>query len=406
MNGGASPKTWGASRFADSLDSLEGVPDWFEPRVMPELRSAGGQRLHGLLDWLGTLMPGLVLAAALAVLGKAISDWLGAAVWQLQSGSPISPILFAVLLGLLVRNLIGVPKAYEPGLRLAIKTVLRIGIVLLGLKLSIWMIAQIGLVALPVIVLCIAIALLAVAVISRAIGLPRRLATLIAVGTGICGVSAIAATAPAIEATDDETSYAVACITLFGLMALFAYPFLAHTLFENDARQVGLFLGTAIHDTSQVAGAGLMYKQQYGSDEVLKTAVAVKLMRNVLMSLLIPVIAIVYHRSAAPAGETRRQKWLHAVPLFVVGFMVMVCLRSIGDMGDRSFGILDPATWQQVLSAADTLAIWCLGIAMAAIGLGTGLSRMMRLGWRPLCGGLAAAVLVGGMSVALIHWLV
>ena len=117
----------------------------------------------------------------------------------------------------------------------------------------------------PIIAGCITTALILVTWVNRALGLPRRLGSLIAVGTSICGVSAIVATAPVVEAEEDEVSYAVACITLFGLVALFCYPLLAHTLFRGDARMAGLFLGTSIHDTAQVAGAGLMYPQQYGS---------------------------------------------------------------------------------------------------------------------------------------------
>ena len=133
---------------------------------------------------------------------------------------------------------------------------MKTGIVLLGVGLSVQAVMKVGLIGLPIIVCCIATALVVVTFINRALGLPKRLGTLIAVGTSICGVSAIVATAPVIGAEDDETSYAVACITIFGLIALFTYPFLAHAMFKTNM-QVGLFLGTAIHDTSQVAGAGV-----------------------------------------------------------------------------------------------------------------------------------------------------
>ena len=159
---------------------------------------------------------------------------------------------------------------YEGGLKFCLRQVLRPGIMLLGLRLSLAAVGQIGLVGLPVIVGCIAVGARRWSPGStRALGLPRRLGSLIAVGTSICGVSAIVATGPVIDAEEDEVSYAVACVTLFGLLALFSYPFLAHGLFRGDARLAGLFLGTAIHDTAQVAGAGLMYRQQYGAPEAL-----------------------------------------------------------------------------------------------------------------------------------------
>ena len=129
------------------------------------------------------------------------------------------------MLGLIIRNVVGLPAVYEKGLRICIRLVLRLGIALLGLGLSLATILDIGLLSVPVVLLCIA------------------------VGTSICGVSAIVATSPVIEAEEEETSYAVACVTLFGLIALFCYPFLADWIFLGQPRQVGVFLGTAIHDT-------------------------------------------------------------------------------------------------------------------------------------------------------------
>jgi len=395
------------SEWASSLDSLEGVPDLFEPRIRRETSPRWQRHGHDTLSWIGTILPGIALAAILAYIGKLLADWIGIGLLHFDpdKGSPISPILLAIVLGLVIRNTIGVPTTYEKGLRLALKTILRIGIVLLGLKLTISAVSDIGKVGIPIILVTITTALLAVTLINRALGLPKRLGTLIAVGTSICGVSAIVATAPAIDAEEDETSYAVACITLFGLVALFTYPFLAHWIFHND-RSAGLFLGTAIHDTSQVAGAGLMYKQQFLSEEALKTATAVKLMRNLSMGLLIPLMAFLYHRSSGSA-RAARQSWHQIVPMFVIGFALMVCIRSIGDKGGQHpFGILTLSSWNNICHTADNAAVWCLTIAMAAVGLGTGLAKLTKLGIKPLSVGFAAALLVGGVSTFLIKFLV
>jgi uncharacterized integral membrane protein (TIGR00698 family) len=391
-----------------SLDSFEGVPDFFEPRIAPESRSRWQRKLHGMLVWIGLILPGICLAWGLAWIGQYLSAWIGATVLRIPTGSPVSPILVAILLGLLIRNSIGVPTAYEHGLRMCIKNVLRIGIVLLGLKLTVLAIVEIGKIGIPIIVVCISVAILAVTFINRALGLPKRLGTLIAVGTSICGVSAIAAIAPVIEAEDDETSYAIATITLFGLIALFVYPFLAHIIFHGNQTQAGLFLGTAIHDTSQVAGAGLMYKQQYQSETALKIATAVKLMRNLAMSLLIPLMAIAYRNSTGSTGAVKKQKWHQAAPLFVIGFAAMAVIRSVGDLGGAdkpAFAMMSRAHWAGFLQWADAAAVWCLTTAMAAVGLGTGLAKLRGLGVKPLSVGFAAALLVGGVSVALIKLL-
>jgi hypothetical protein len=173
--------------WPSSLDSLEGVPDPFEPRVRISQRPAPQRIAHEALDWLGGVLPGMALAAGLALCGKLLSDFIGLTLLRFdpEKGSPISPIMLAVVLGLIIRNTIGVPTSYEQGLRFCIRTVLRIGIVLLGLKLSLAVLGKIGIIGIPIIVVCITTALLAVTFINRALGLPKRLGTLIAVGTPI-----------------------------------------------------------------------------------------------------------------------------------------------------------------------------------------------------------------------------
>jgi uncharacterized integral membrane protein (TIGR00698 family) len=396
-------------QLARWLGSMEGVPEWPEPAEAPverRSRTTLQNQVHQVFGWLGTLCPGVALALGLAFIGLQGAEWAGKLVVK-AGHSPISPILVALLMGLAIRNAIGLPAVYESGLKFCLRHVLRFGIMLLGLRLSLAAVGTIGLVALPVIVGCIATALILVSWVNHALGLPRRLGSLIAVGTSICGVSAIVATAPVVEAEEDEVSYAVACVTLFGMMALFSYPFLAHWLFAGQARMAGMFLGTAIHDTAQVAGAGLIYRQQYGVPEALDTATVVKLVRNLFMAGVIPLMALVYHRRRGP-GEAggARPGWLQVVPLFVLGFVAMAAIRSLGDLGDRPWLIFDRGAWGRFLSGADLLSGWCLATAMAGVGLGTGLAKLRVLGWRPLCVGLAAAAMVGGASFGLITLLV
>jgi uncharacterized membrane protein YadS len=219
-------------------------------------------------------------------------------------------------------------------------------------------------------------------------------------------VSAIIATAPVIEADENETSYAAACITIFGLVAMICYPVAAHGIFATP-NQAGMFFGTAIHDMSQATAAGLAYAQQYKAEAAFHTAVSVKLVRNLFMSVLIPLAGILYHRGGQGTRRVK-QKWHQIVPLFVVGFLLMACLRSIGDSGNpngRAFGLLDRNNWNAVGQTAKLLVPWLLAVAMAAVGLGTGIAKLRGLGWKPFSVGFAAALLVGGVSVALIHLL-
>lgn len=391
------------------LDSYEGVPTPAAPEALPGERRLpfGWQKsLHRALHALGQLAPGLGLAVCLAVAATWLAGWLGPAVFKMDR-SPVSPILLTVLLGLLIRNVAGLPAAFEEGLRVCVRVILRIGVALLGLRLSLAAAGQIGLHALPLVFGCIAVGLASVLWLGKRLGLPPRLASLIAVGTGICGVSAIVATAPAIKAKDEEVSYSVTVIALFGMLAMCVYPFLAHFIFNGDATLVGFFLGTAIHDTSQVAGAGLMYEMQHNNPEALNVATATKLLRNLCMGAVIPLMAWLHYRdkSVRSAGTSGLLKWSQTLPFFILAFIVLVGVRTVGDLGERPFGMINSATWETFLNLANQASVYCLTLAMAAVGLGASFSQMRQLGWRPLCLGFAAAVLVGGVSILLLNLL-
>jgi uncharacterized integral membrane protein (TIGR00698 family) len=343
-----------------------------------------------------------VLAGALGVAATAIADWVGVGLLGYAT-SPISAVPLAVLLGLVVRNSVGVPGVADPGLQFCLRRLLRAGVALLGIRLSLVEAGVTGVLALPVVVVCIAVALLVVGALTL-LRLPRELGTLIAVGTSICGITAIVAVAPVIEADDDETSYAVATIALFGMVALLTYPVLAHLIFD-DPRHAGLFLGTAIHDTSQVAGAGLTYQQQFGAPGALDTAVVTKLVRNLCMVGVIPLVRVLHHRRRADGMQrgSGASRFTDLVPLFVLGFLGMTVLRTVGDLGDRPFGFADPTSWLRVIAILQRVAELTLLLAMAAVGLGTSLRRLRVLGFRPLGVGLVAAVCVGSVSILLIR---
>ncbi|HIG72575.1 MAG: putative sulfate exporter family transporter [Myxococcales bacterium] len=383
------------------LDSLEGVPDWLGPAETDAERAGWSdwqRRGNHIFALVGTMVPGLVLAFTIAMAGRVLANLPNSAFGF--ENTPLSPILVSIILGLFIRNAIGLPTVYEAGLQLALKKVLRVGVALLGIRLSLAATGAIGLVALPIVTVCIATALFFVTRVGAAIGLPPRLATLIAVGTAICGNSAIIAMAPVIDATDDEVSYAVGCITIFGLAALMFYPYLGHLIFDGDATLIGLFMGTAIHDTAQVAGAGMVYLAQYGSAEVLDAATVTKLQRNMFMLAVIPLMAFYSNRSRA-TGSIRSQIRA-ALPMFVFGFLAMSLLRTLGDMGEHPFGIMSPETWSMLISWATKTATLCLAVAMSAVGLGTSFTKLRGLGVRPLLVGLFAAALVGCVSYVLV----
>ncbi len=372
---------------------MEGVPP--PPRVVS--RGPG----HGALEWVGERLPGFAVAALLATLADALANWIGTGLLGYRV-SPLSGVPLAILFGIIICNAAGVPGIYQTGLRLCMRQIQRIAIALLGFRLSLGAVGAIGGRALPVVVICIVVALLLIPWLGTRVGLSRRLATLIAVGTSICGVSAIMAVAPTIDAEEEEISYAVACVVIFGLLAMLTYPYIVPLLFGLDHAAVGIFLGTAIHDTAQVTGAALVYQQLHLAPDVLNTATVVKIIRNLSMVAVIPIMAAAFHRRPS-SGQSLLQRTLQVVPLFVIGFLVLTVVRTIGDASARPFGVVEPGRWREFLHAMDWLSTWSLTVVMAAIGLSTNLTQLRRLGFRPFLLGLSGALILGAVSFGLIH---
>ncbi len=344
-------------------------------------------------------LPGLATSILLMLIALPVADGLGRLVLGLMGveggSSPISGVLVAILLGLLARNLLPLPARLDAGIKLATTTVLRLGIVLVGIKLSFFDLLVLGAVGIPVVVTAIVTALVSVHWLAARLGLSQRLGTLIAAGTSICGITAIVSTAPAIEANEQEVAYAVANVALFGLLGMLTYPYLAHAVFSTP-EQVGLFLGTAVHDTSQVIGSALTYKEVYGADQALKVATVTKLTRNLFLAVVVPFLAWMHARRQQRPGQKIDFKKL--LPTFVLGFVAMALLRTIGD---ATWG--DGATWKAVTHQIGDVwgSKYCLGTALAGVGLSTRFSVFRGVGLKPFLVGFFAAALVGLTSMTL-----
>jgi uncharacterized membrane protein YadS len=172
-----------------------------------------------------------------------------------------------------------------------------------------------------------------------------------------------------------------------------------------------LVLGTSIHETAQVAGAGLIYDQSFNvttSPSVADIAIVSKLVRNVLMVAVIPAVTYVYvHRQRQQGEESgERTRIIDMIPVFILGFLAMAAFRSIGDAGIESggnaYGLWGAEAWGDLVSVIRTAAEYCLAMAMAAVGLGTSFTQLKILGFRPFLVGIAAAVAVGAMSILLV----
>ncbi|MCL4552029.1 MAG: putative sulfate exporter family transporter [Candidatus Marsarchaeota archaeon] len=328
-------------------------------------------------------IPGLIVVLVVAVIGIWISGYTGP--W-------VSDMAIVILLGLLVKNTVGVPKVCQAGAKFSLQKLLRLGIILLGIKLSFIDIVRNGALSLIIVLVCMSAALLLVYQGSRMLGLSRRLAILIGVGTAVCGNSAIVATAPAIEAKDEDVSFAVATITIFGTLAVFLYPIIGH-LAGFSQSFFGTWAGTAVNDTSQVTATAAAYGEQ-----ALKVATVAKLTRNTLMAPLVVLIGILYLRGVNREAtdkerEARRVTFTKVIPWFVLGFLALAILNTIGLFSS------------DVVSSVYWASHFLIVMAVTGIGLSTGIRDLTKVGLKPFFLGLIVATLVSLLSLLLIYLL-
>ncbi len=346
------------------------------------------------------IIPGILFSFIIAYAGIYLSSFIGNEVLNL-SKSPISPIMLSIIIGLVIGNIINIPIFFLEGIKFSLKFILRLGIVCLGIRLGLLDILKVGIIGIPLIIACIIVSILLVNYFCKLLDVPSKIGSLIAVGTSICGASAIVATSPAINADKEEVTYAIANITIFGIIAMFLYPFLAHYVFDGDELSIGLFLGTSIHETAQVAGAGLIYSEQYNSPNTMDIATVTKLVRNISMIVVIPFISYLYIKNNIDKKNTK-PSILSMFPIFIIGFIIMGLIRSIGDYGiqtsDQAFGIFFNDQWKSIISYIKSLAEYSLAISMAAVGMSTNLVSLRSLGIRPFYVGFSAAVSVGFVS--------
>ncbi|WP_307857504.1 putative sulfate exporter family transporter [Paenarthrobacter sp. DKR-5] len=332
---------------------------------------------------LPAVLPGLALAVGIAI----AATLAGRLVPVL--GGPVAAIVLGVLLAALLKP----GGRLLPGIGVAGRFVLQLSVVLLGSQLSLPQVAQVGLESLPVMLGTLAVCLAAAFWLGRLLGVTGDLRTLIGVGTGICGASAIAAATPVIGAVGADVAYAVSTIFLFNVAAVVLFPLLGHLLGMSQ-HAFGLFAGTAVNDMSSVVAAATTF-----GPEAANYAVVVKLVRTLMiipiclgLSVLVARrarIAAAVGEGAAAADTPRKPRLLRLVPWFLIGFVVVAALNSAG---------LVPAPVQGPLREAATFMIT---VAMAGVGLSTNLRAFRRAGAKPLLLGGALWVVVSLTSLGL-----
>lgn len=316
------------------------------------------------------LWPGLLMVVPAAGVALVAGQFLPATV---------SPLLIAMLLGLLLRNAVRLPAALDPGLEWAAKKPLRAGVVLLGLQLPLSTVVDLGPGLIMLVVAVVGLGITVTLILGRLlrIGFTQRL--LIACGFSICGASAVAATDAVIDAEDEEVVTAIALVVLFGTLMIPLVPLLG-TAIGLDDHQQGIWAGAAIHEVAQVVAAGGAV-----GGGALAVAVVVKLARVLMLA---PVLAVIGARQRRVHGGGGSGDHPPLVPLFVIGFVVMAVVRTLN--------VLPPIG----LEAAGLAQTALLTAAMFALGCGVRVSRLRKVGPRPFLLAASSTVIVGGIGLS------
>lgn len=315
------------------------------------------------------LLPGVAAALTIAYLSREMAALPGLSV--------LGPMVIAILLGMVLRATIGLPDVLKPGTAFSSRWLLRGAIILMGVRLHFGKVIELG----PYVILLDAVIVFAALAIFAGLGrmfkLPYRLTTLIGAGTGICGAAAIAATAPVIEATEEETAFGIAVIATLGTLGTIVYSFLYNVL-DLSTAFYGTWVGSTLHEVAHVVAAAAV-----AGGEASDLAVLVKLGR---VAMLVPAVLFIGLRQNRK-GQSRTKV---AFPLFVLGFLFVSILTTQG---------IIPAA--QVPSLTK-LSAFILTIAMAAIGIGVDVRALVRVGFKPFAVGIIGSILVSVLGAIII----
>lgn len=321
------------------------------------------------VDTVREIIPGLVVLA------------IGALIATMAAGlsSTLSPLVVGVVLGAVAVNIATPPAILNAGITFGAKKLLRVGIVVLGLRLSIGDLVDLGGTGLIVVAGVVATTFFGTQYIGRRLGLTDDMSLLVATGYSICGASAIAAMDGLIDADEEEATYAITLVTLCGSLSILVLPLLGHVL-GLDSETFGTFVGGAVHDVGQVVATA-----STRDDTALAAATVVKLSRVMLLAPIVAFVAFGVRRRHAGTDSTSKRPPL--LPVFVIGFLGAVCVRSTEVLSGE---------W---IDAAARIEKLLLTIALVGLGAGVRFRKMSRLGIRPLMLGAISWVLVASAAL-------
>ncbi len=339
----------------------------------------------GLHARLARLLPGIALLFAIGYAGKLTEQLLRDYGKAHHVALPnIEYVLWAILFGLIIANTVGVPQIFRPGIA-TYEVWLKTGIVLLGARFLLGDVLKLGSISLGLVAIEIAVAIALMTVLGRAFKLKPKLTSLLAVGSSICGVSAIIAAQGAIEADDEDATFAIAAILALGAFGLFTYPVVGRLLHMSD-HAFGVWAGLAVDNTAEAAAAGALY-----SDAAGKVAVLTKSTRNAMIGFVVLAYAVYWaSRGQAHAVANKAAFVWQKFPKFVLGFLFISLLATLG-------------TFQkgQIASIAN-LSRWAFLFTFAGVGLKTDFRELRKQGLRPFVVGALAELFISIVTLGLV----
>lgn len=355
----------------------------------------------------GAILPGLGLSLAIAIAAYELHQ-LPVAPFSVGDPArhPIDAMLIAIAIGVIVRNTVGLPARFAPGIKYCVTALMSFGVVLMGARLDFYEVVRTSATALLISVICVGVALGMTVWLCRRSGVGTKLGLLVGVGTAICGGTAIAVVAPVIEAEDSETAFAIATVTLFGLIAVFVLPLLG-TAIGMSQTEFGVWTGASVHAMPQVVATGFSYGPTAG-----ETATIFKLVRVLLLAPVALGLGVWYAR------EKRRRQIAHVTkfgrlttlfPPFILGFVALALANTLHLLPDFTLHLRESFLWSAgdvhvvLAKLATTCSTFVLTVAMAGVGLGVHLRGLASVGLGALYVGLASSVILAGFSFGLLE---
>src|SRR5277367_4869485 len=331
------------------------------------------------------LIPGILLLAVVGYAGKFIEQFIASYGKAHHLVLPnIEYVLWAILIGLVISNTVGIPAIFRSGVA-TYEFWLKAGIVLLGARFLLGDVRRLGGLSLVLIAIELALALTFMTYLGRAFKLKPKLVTLLAVGSSICGVSAIIAAQGAIDADEEDSSYAIAAILLLGAISLFLFPLVGHALHLSD-RAYGLWAGLAVDNTAEATAAEALY-----SDAAGKVAVLAKTCRNATIGFIVLGYAIYWATKGQAAEVQNKGAFLWSkFPKFVLGFLLISLLATLS------------VFTKPQLTALGNLSRWAFLLTFAGVGLRTNLRELGKQGARPFIVGALGEVAIAVITLGLV----